>query len=780
MKKIFLVLAVLLVLAPAVFAGGRSETTTDSVTEWGSISSFVNKVSVIFDYATTEICIAITPFPSVLNAFTDTETSESYFSNSSVLVNRKLSEIKDSEYLLTSSERNSFSETDLKSIFDVGGDLKRGLNQENRIWGMVSYLFAIFTVLEVLYVTIRGYLVDEDNLVRKVVTRLIVTGILFLVLMALPALVELFRIGFFQMADIVSTPLTFTEITGAKSVFQLPGGVMRCTSKLLEQMTPDALGWNLDKNIKDISGWDSFADWARCGFFKLLYFVLNIYVMILSLLSAFQVMMNVIEVYILLAVVMCLVPFQVFTGTRYLVGENMIKSLFSNVIELFVIMIIIGATSNAAVTIGKYGVAYLTNPGYYPVVITLDTSKLGEELSKSKFAASTDPNKGLSIAFSTTYAATANSWPDSEVYGAYSLHSTNPGIAATMREMMEMFKSQYYSEISLNDVNSIDKYMLPLKAYLYNGNSESIPEGKVYSTSMAAHKADAYTISTLLKGIVDNDALNLKDSSSGGSGGSSDTSETTSNYLRETFYDGFLRKVEENLRSNAESNYFWSGSIQGNVSFDTANPVWVKDEEFSNEYLYGKEMESVTVKVPVSAIKITMAGLLGDSVDNSYNGNKAIDDALKEYFDMILPAIATTRSWARDTSWDNLSFLEKTELLSLVNSALGNTITISNDTEFLTSANLNHEATKPTFGLLIKHFFICLLAAFMQIYFIKKSSSVTNALQSGNVSMDRTQALERRVMAAAGFAATAPVKAAVGALTNHAKDDRKAPLNDAR
>ena len=379
MKKLLLIFAILLVVIPAVFAGGNKEV---AASEWGPISNFVYYISSIFDYATSEICIAITPFPSVLNAFTEVEQVETTLSTTAVLTSKPLSQVDEKDFLLINPDRPQFDTTKLSNFFDVsrsGGPLQRTVAQENKIWGMISYLFAIFTVLEVLYVTIRGYLVDEDNLVRKVITRLIVTGILFLVLMALPALVELFRIGFFQMAEVVSTPYAFSEMLDGgkgvevKSVFQLPGGVLRCTSKLLAYMTPENMGWNLEKE-KENGG---FSDKIKVVAFNVAYFLLNIYVMIWSLLSAFQIMMNIIEVYLLLAIVMCLVPFQVFSGTRYLVGENMIKSLFSNIIELFVIMIIIGVTANAAIAIGDFGMIYLTNPEYYPVTITLDTSTRG-------------------------------------------------------------------------------------------------------------------------------------------------------------------------------------------------------------------------------------------------------------------------------------------------------------------------------------------------------------------------------------------------------------------
>ena len=363
---------------------------------------------------------------------------------------------------------------------------------------------------------------------------------------------------------------------------------------------------------------------------------------------------------------------------------------------------------------------------------------------------------------------------EQNAYGGY-IPTAETNKSTVIANMKALLIAQYYDNITGDDVRKPEKYMLPLESYeLPFNNTSHIPQGEIYLSEVVSTNKDAVTMVSILPKVA-------KVLSGSQDSASSSSVSTTSSFIRNTFFGSFFSDLRNNL-VDSNSDSYWEGSVTADISFDTENLSWSSDNISSDG-----TKEIVTVLTPVKAVKITFAGLLGESIKDSYGGNNAIDNALEEYLDSVLQTLSSTGAWTRSTNWSELSFFEKQNLLSIISSAFGGSVKFSHDTEFLSSAHLTTEASKPTWGLLIQHFFVCFLAAFMQLYFIKKSSSITNALQSGNVSMDRTHMLERRIGAAAGFAASAPIKAATGlagagagAMINHAKDDRTAPLNDAR
>jgi len=741
--------------------------------------------SELFDYATAELCIAVHPFPSVLKAFTDIDAQDSVFGKLSgnsgqrigVLQNKPLSQVEESDFLLSSTSRSSFTDSNLGNLFmtltDEDGNttkLIRNIDSENKSWGVITYLFLIFTILEVLYVTIRGYLVDEENLIRKIITRLLVAGILFLVLMALPALVELFRIGFFSLAQTITAPLVFSDIVEADSVFQLPGGVLRCTSKLLRSMGPDAMGWNLNTQLeKTAMGFpDNFGEWFLKLMMRLLYFILNIFVMVLSLLSAFSIMANIIEVYVLLAIVMCLVPFQVFTGTRYIVGENMIKSLFANIIELFVIMVIIGTTANAAEVIAKMGLVYITNPEYYPVTVTIDTTKIPDEGSSQVFkqTGQTDGKHGLSLIFYMHFDD-----PEQDL-GVQTINGevvTLPSMTMqpALAKMRKSFVDQYYTNNEITLLN-IEKYRSLGQSYQDEATAYPVISGlDGYKTEYSEYEGK--------KLIRTNSSVTYETG-----GKTTSKAQNTEQFIAKTMFgylsaydflglsvagntyafrirNGFLTFLR-NVSANAPSSGYVKKSIQMEASFDASN-FYFNSDYTDFDYTYFAE-------APIEYATITFAAMLGSSVDDNYKGNGLIDSEFSTFINNSLSVLKELYpdTYKNVSSWDDLDYIGKTELLQTINTILGNAIEVSSNSAFLAESNLNTEAADPSWSMLIMHFFVCIMAAFMQIYFIRKSSSITNALMSGQASMDRMHELTRGITRMAKDAARMPVNMGVGML----------------
>ncbi len=781
-KRLAIILLIIAACVLPVSAKGRPETT-----EPLQVSSFVRNVSTLFDFATTEICIAVHPFPSVLRAFTEYDTERTSWNSGKatygVLINKPISEVSESSFLLSSpkEQRDTFKLSDLSNMFsrkeENGKNViaQRDLDDEEKSWGIISYLFLIFTVLEILYVTIRGYLVDEENLIRKIVTRLLVTAILFLVLMSLPALVELFRIGFFQLAETITTPFAFTDVMDARSVFELPGGVLRCTSKLLRNMSPLTMSWNLDESLGGggLNGFPAnFGSWFMKIMMRILYFLLNIFVMILSLISAFSVMANIVEVYLLLAIVMCLVPFQVFSGTRFLVGENLIKSLFANVVELFVIMVIIGTTANAAYVISQVGVAYMTNPDYYPVAVTIDTSKLaygGKYVFKEGLP---ENQQGLLVEFYTSIS-------DEEL-------SDSEDKAMKAGEIIRSrFVKNYYDDHGNKQLLDLDSYRNPgeaaqsvSKVYLsgtagYTGYSSgspaptvdearvvfSIPGTAPLSANSSLDRRDgtaSFAMSGVLGYLMKHRYLGLLDDTPASvpEGLSPEEQAAEAEKIQKTNETKqktreFLKNVSETVPPEGRDE-FWRNSVVLELDFDISEITSVERYQEGNVWF---------ARIPINTVKLSFLGMLGTGVEEHYKGNKAIDTAMLSFLNACMTILGSSEKW------ENLSYIEKFEVLTEINAATGDAITVSYDAGFIEAAHLVVEGvTSPTWGLMIQHFFVSIMAALMQVYFIKKSSQITQALMSGGVSQDRMAGMQGRILSLARSGAMMPVRAVTGLL----------------
>ena len=173
---------------------------------------------------------------------------------------------------------------------------------------------------------------------------------------------------------------------------------------------------------------------------------------------------------------------------------------------------------------------------------------------------------------------------------------------------------------------------------------------------------------------------------------------------------------------------------------------------------YSSESELWFAEIPIRTAKLTFLGMLGSEVEN-FAGNKDIDAALLEFLNECMAIMGSRQKWG------DLSYVEKAEVLSRINNSIGNAITVNHDQGLIDAADLPAQGTASlTWNLVIQHFFVSIMAALMQVYFIKKSSSITQALMSGSVSQDRLAALERGIGRMATTGGMAPLRMGVGLL----------------
>lgn len=308
-KKAVLLIIVILVagVAPVFALGGAEETSTQVVPYEGVEASspfrgFLLGIASIFDRITVMASIGVSPFPSMIS--TDGETMPS-------------------------------------SIYSLGGS---SIYKERQISSTIGAIFISCLVAEILYIAIFKCFLLGDFAIAKQVASVFLKGMaLFFVVINLPMLVELIRTGFQELAyTIAGAKLDDTSslLTMRESVFTMPGSLIRSSIDIIELMNPENAGGT------GLSVIDATADGVEIGFktlasymVKILYWIVQLICVVFLVVTAFHVMFNIIEVYLLIGIVSVLVPFQIFELTRFL-GEKAIYSLFTNLVELFVIMVL--------------------------------------------------------------------------------------------------------------------------------------------------------------------------------------------------------------------------------------------------------------------------------------------------------------------------------------------------------------------------------------------------------------------------------------------------------
>lgn len=315
MKRTVLVLMLLFTFTQ-VFAGGAQETSNQfvsstskqNVKESNSITrSFLIGVADIFDTITQAACYSLTPFPNVLPGVED------------------------------GSDMNLVPESYVKRM----GNVKN----------MVSAVFVTLIIAEILWTAIYKCWLSGDMAVTKQVSLVFIKGMfLFFLVLSLPTIIEYTRMGFQNAAYIISGRTltkagTYDADAAKDSIFDLPGDIIRDSITIIEFMDPKQVG---SAGIDLIQATEDSADWGTktmVSFLtQIIYWIAQIVCVCCLSIASLHVMFNIIEVYLLLGIVCFLVPFSIFSLTKFL-GERAILSLFMNLVELFIIMVIVYSCS---------------------------------------------------------------------------------------------------------------------------------------------------------------------------------------------------------------------------------------------------------------------------------------------------------------------------------------------------------------------------------------------------------------------------------------------------
>lgn len=411
LKKAFLLFIVLSLVATSLFAGGSKEEVSIPVesqdgkttVELHSISELMARspttssgmlysIANVYDEITMAFCLGLTPFPNTLvqfyGGYMPDENYDAQAKADAAQLNTTLL-LGDDYYTMADGGTLSYGAREYQG---KSGETQRG------IWNMITILFISFLLAEIVFTAIYHYVADkEGSVIKEIIAKVILSMAIFLIASALPMIIELFRIGFTSAAatltgldekiveaneelegtngpqsidEILESDMPVMSTSAWQSliemkslpVFNYPGTLIRSVADVFSFINPDDIGGtgiSLAEEVNDkadentnilLRGFTKIGNFIVGKLFDIVYLIIKLIASLMVLIAALHIMYNVCEVYLLLGCVMLLLPFTIFSPLKFL-GEKAVMSLFANVLELFVIVMIMFATLSVASTV---------------------------------------------------------------------------------------------------------------------------------------------------------------------------------------------------------------------------------------------------------------------------------------------------------------------------------------------------------------------------------------------------------------------------------------------
>ena len=229
-------------------------------------------------------------------------------------------------------------------------------------WSLVTMLFVSCFVAEILFTAIYGYATGSSeeggaSLLKNIAKKCAVTLVLFVLVSALPFLLEAFRYGLFKIAygfygeaangyenELAARGYSRENLVNdageVTNIFELPGFFLQSMKSFFAKSGSSLIKNSLSNYMAGSTGEGKSQSLITHCVTWILSLIFRFVMFVMILKCAIHIAKNILEVYILLGLVMILTPFAVFTPMKTL-GAKCIMSLISNVIECFIILVII-------------------------------------------------------------------------------------------------------------------------------------------------------------------------------------------------------------------------------------------------------------------------------------------------------------------------------------------------------------------------------------------------------------------------------------------------------
>lgn len=339
----------------------------DNETSW--VRDWMTLMANALDQVTFRLALAMHPFPSVMFEMYELQLQKSNFDQIALNMNSRTAGANfktfEGDMLLIS---NSFYKSSTlqennngKNGWIVPISEKTSMNGANegslqyKKWSIVTVLFITCFVAEILFTAVFGYATgsSEENgpLLKTIAKKAAITLGLFIIVAALPFLLESMRYGLFEVAlgfygeaaenyyeDYnLDNPAQNNNV----EIFKLPGFFIRSMTDFFCKTQSSNVEGSLTSALKGVGGSD-YKEPKNIfikAFVWIFFFLFRLCMFLLILKCTLHISVNVIEVYLLLGCTMILTPFAVFKPMKT-IGEKCIMSLISNLIECFIIVVI--------------------------------------------------------------------------------------------------------------------------------------------------------------------------------------------------------------------------------------------------------------------------------------------------------------------------------------------------------------------------------------------------------------------------------------------------------
>lgn len=337
------------------------------------LGNWLNYIASAVNQVVFRIALAIHPFPNTMFSLYDLNLYISSAGTVDLVMNPNADNFNNfkTDQLLISNQyytTNRTVESESKMTTDAyvpmaesNSNAANAPLQEQK-WSLVTMLFVSCFVAEILFTAIYGYATGSSeeggaSLLKNIAKKCAITLMLFVLVAALPFLLEAFRYGLFKIAygfyGVVANGYERELAAGGYSreklindagevtnIFQLPGFFLQSMKSFFVKSSSSLIKNSISTFMAGSTGEGKGQSLITFAITWLVSLIFRFFMFIMILKCAIHIAKNILEVYILLGLVMILTPFAVFTPTKTL-GAKCIMSLVSNVVECFIILVII-------------------------------------------------------------------------------------------------------------------------------------------------------------------------------------------------------------------------------------------------------------------------------------------------------------------------------------------------------------------------------------------------------------------------------------------------------
>ena len=336
------------------------------------LGNWINYISSAMNQVVFRIALAIHPFPNTMFSLYGLDLGVTAAGTVSLTMKPDADSFNDFniKQLLISNQYYTTSRA-IKTADDMqGGYVPMAESNsstdpsplQKQKWSLVTMLFVSCFVAEILFTAIYGYATGSSeeggaSLLKNIAKKCAVTLVLFVLVSALPFLLEAFRYGLFKIAygfygeaangyenELAARGYSRENLVNdageVTNIFELPGFFLQSMKSFFAKSGSSLIKNSLSNYMAGSTGEGKSQSLITHCVTWILSLIFRFVMFVMILKCAIHIAKNILEVYILLGLVMILTPFAVFTPMKTL-GAKCIMSLISNVIECFIILVII-------------------------------------------------------------------------------------------------------------------------------------------------------------------------------------------------------------------------------------------------------------------------------------------------------------------------------------------------------------------------------------------------------------------------------------------------------